>query len=167
MSRDSSSSAAPIGLRRDEGEAIWFLDFLALIKASAETTDGGIAVVEHYAAKGAGSPLHVHHRESESFYVTDGALTVWAGGRSIEATAGSFVYAPRDVPHTFTVTSAEARFLLLTQPAGFEGFMRAFSQPAQTLTLPPPSGRPPDLERLTALAAEYGIEILGPPGVPT
>ena len=70
-------------------------------------------------------------------------------------------------PHIFTVTSPEARFLLVTEPAGFEGFMRALSEPARSLTLPPATTPPPDPARMTAIATEYGIEILGPPGIPT
>ena len=123
-------------------------------------------MIEHLAPRGAGSPLHVHHREDEWFYVTEGELTFWVGGETIEAAAGAFVYGPRDVPHTFTVTSELARFLLVTEPAGFEEFMRLLAQPAQALTVPPPPDGPPDMERLVAAAAEYGIEILGPPGIP-
>ena len=100
-------------------------------------TDGRVAVIHHLAPRGAGSPLHVHHREDEWFYVTEGELTFWVGGQVIAAPAGSFVYGPRDIPHTFEVTSDEARFLLVTEPAGFEGFMRAAAVPAQALTLPP------------------------------
>ncbi len=37
---------------------------------------------------------------------------------------------------------------------------------AQALTLPPSLGEPPDFEHLIAVAAEYGIDILGPPGIP-
>jgi hypothetical protein len=36
---------------------------------------------------------------------------------------------------------------------------------AKTTGTPP--SEPPDAERLGALAAEYGIEILGPPGIPS
>jgi quercetin dioxygenase-like cupin family protein len=160
------STVEPIALRQEEGEAIWFLGVLATIKASAETTGGRVAVIEHLAPQGAGSPLHVHRREDEWFYVTEGELTFWVGGEVVAAPAGSFVFGPRDVPHTFAVTSAQARFLLVTEPAGFEGFMRAFSEPAQTRTLPPAATAPPDFERLAAVAAEYGVEILGPPGIP-
>ncbi len=77
------------------------------------------------------------------------------------------MYGPRGIAHTFTVTSSEARFLLVTEPAGFEGFMRTLSEPALSLTVPPPATEPPDFERLAATAAEYGIEILGPPGIPS
>jgi hypothetical protein len=45
--------------------------------------------------------------------------------------------------------------------------MRTLSEPAQALTLPPATSRPPAPERMMALAAEYGIEILGPPGLPS
>jgi quercetin dioxygenase-like cupin family protein len=166
MSGTTDTGVSPIALRDGEGEALWFLGVLATIKASSETTDGRVAVIEHLAPEGAGSPLHVHHREDEWFYVTEGELTFWVGGRVIEAPAGSFVYGPRDIPHTFAVASPEARFLLVTEPAGFENFMRALAVPAQTRTLPPATSEPPDPERMMALAAEYGIEILGPPGIP-
>jgi quercetin dioxygenase-like cupin family protein len=166
MSTAQIPTIAPIALQPGEGEARWFLGLLATIKSSAETTDGRVAVIEHYAPQGAGSPLHVHRNEDEWFYVTEGELTFWVGGETIEASAGSFVYGPRNVPHTFSVTSAEARFLLVTEPAGFEGFLRALSVPAEALTLPPPSVQPPAPDLMMATAAEYNIEIVGPPGIP-
>src|SRR6185437_4898102 len=106
-------------------------------KATSETTGGGVGVIEVLASKGAGSPLHVHRREDEWFYVIEGELTFLVGGEKIEAPAGSFVYGPRDLPHTFEVSSSEARFLLVTEPAGFEAFVRAIGLPAETLTVPP------------------------------
>jgi quercetin dioxygenase-like cupin family protein len=166
VSTTTGTTLDPIALARDEGEALWFLGTLAIIKASSDTTDGRVAVIEHLAPQGRGAPLHVHRREDEWFYVTEGELTLWVGGRVIEAGAGSFVYGPRDVPHTFVVTSPQARFLLVTEPAGFESFMRAVAEPAGALEIPPPASEPPDFEQLAALAAEYGIEILGPPGIP-
>jgi quercetin dioxygenase-like cupin family protein len=162
----TQSTVSPIALRAGEGEAIWAFGVLAMIKASGETTDGRVAVIEHLAPEGAGSPLHIHSREDEWFYVIDGALTFWVGGETIEAPAGSFVYGPRNVPHTFVVSSPEARFLLVTEPAGFESFMRAVGERAATLTIPPPAAPPADLGPLIAAAAEYGIEIVGPPGIP-
>ncbi|MFL5841497.1 MAG: cupin domain-containing protein, partial [Thermoleophilaceae bacterium] len=62
--------------------------------------------------------------------------------------------------------SDQARFLLVTEPAGFEGFMRALAEPAQSLAIPPAPEGPPDMEHVMSTAAEYGIEILGPPGIP-
>jgi quercetin dioxygenase-like cupin family protein len=159
-------ATAPIALGPGEGEALWFLGTLATVKATDETTAGRVAVIEHHAPRGSGSPLHVHHNEDEWFYVIDGELTFWVGGRVITAPAGSFVYGPRDISHTFTVSSEQARFLLVTEPAGFEKFMRALSEPAERLEIPPAPTAPPDMAALVGLAAEHGIEILGPPGIP-
>jgi quercetin dioxygenase-like cupin family protein len=159
-------AVAPIAHGPDAGEALWFLGCLATVKASAATTAGRVAVIEHLAPRGAGSPLHVHRREDEWFYVVEGELTFWVGGEVIDAPAGSFVYGPRDVPHTFVVSSERARFLLVTEPAGLEDFVRALAEPAERLTVPPAPTEPPDVARLAAVAAEYGLEILGPPGIP-
>ena len=161
-----ATSAAPIALQQGEGDARWFLGMLCTIKSSGVQTAGRVSVIEHLAPRGSGSPLHVHRKEDEWFYVLSGELTFWIDGRVITATEGSFVYGPRDVPHTFTVTSDEARFLLVVEPAGLEEFVHALSEPAQTLTLPPPSAEPPAMEAMMAAAAEHGIEILGPPGIP-
>lgn len=168
MSINHGPAPSPIALQPGEGEALWFMDFLATIKASTGETGGRVAVIHHAGPRDSGSPLHVHRRESEWFYVLDGELTVWVGGQVIRAPAGSFVFGPQDTPHTFTVSSAGgARFLLVTEPAGFEGFMRACAEPAQSLTLPPPPKAPRDPRQMTAIAAEYGIDILGPPGIPS
>jgi len=164
----STTQVAPIALGAGEGEALWFLGALATIKASSESTAGRVAVIDFLAPRGRGTPLHVHHRDDEWWYVTEGELTFWVGGQVINAPAGSFVYGPRDIPHTFTVASEEARFLLATEPAGFfDAFMRAAGEPAARREIPPAPTEPPDIAGLAALAATYGMEILGPPGIPS
>jgi quercetin dioxygenase-like cupin family protein len=150
-----------------EKDAIWFLGTLSMVKASKESTNGRMAVVEMIAPPGFGSPLHVHHREDEWFYVIKGALTVWVDGETSEVPAGSFAYGPRDLPHTFVVSSsAPARFLLGAEPSGFEDFVRELGQEAEALTLAPESVELPSPERMTTVAEKYGMEILGPPGLP-
>jgi quercetin dioxygenase-like cupin family protein len=162
----ATDELAPIALGPNQGESLWFLGSHVSIKASAETTAGRVAVIEHLTPRGLGSPLHVHHREDEWFYVIEGELTLWVGGRVINAPAGSFVYGPRDIPHTYTVSSETARYLLVTEPGDFATFMRTLAEPASEVVIPPPASEPPDVAALTAVAAEYGIEILGPPGIP-
>jgi quercetin dioxygenase-like cupin family protein len=162
----SAGAVAPIVSGPGEGEALWFLGILATVKSSAETTGGAVAVIEHQAPRGAGSPLHVHSREDEWFYVLEGELTFWVGGEVSVAPAGTFVFGPKGIQHTFIVNSEEARFLLVTEPAGFEQFMREVGEPAARLEIPPPATEPPDVAALIAAAAKYGIEIVGPPGIP-
>jgi mannose-6-phosphate isomerase-like protein (cupin superfamily) len=162
----TTQTTEPIALGPGQGEARWAFGGLAILKATSETTDGSLFLTEQLAPRGAGSPLHVHHREDEWFYVLEGELTFWVGGKIIDAPAGSFVYGPRDIPHTFVVTSEKARFLLATEPGTFGGFLHAASEAAPRLEIPPAPTEPPDIAGLTTLAAQYGIEILGPPGIP-
>src|SRR5262249_31446912 len=98
--------------------------------------------------------------------VLEGELTIWVDGTAVVAGAGTFVFGPRDVPHTFVVSSEQARFLLVTEPAGFEGFVRGLAAPAAAAEIPPAPAAPPDMEPLLRAAADYGLEILGPPGIP-
>jgi quercetin dioxygenase-like cupin family protein len=161
-----TTAAAPIALQSGEGEALWFLGALLTLKASGETTAGRVTIAEVLAPRGNGSPLHVHRREDEWFYVMEGEVTFAIGGEAVVAGAGAFVFGPRDVPHTFMVSSEEARFLLGTEPGAFSGFVRAVAEPAGGPVIPPPAAAPPDMDLLAATAAEYGIELLGPPGIP-
>jgi hypothetical protein len=51
-------------------------------------------------------------------------------------------------------------------PAGLEGLVREMGEPARSLSIPSQPEAPPDeaeMERMAAIAARYGAEILGPP----
>ncbi len=148
----------------DEGEARWWLGSLATIKATAEDTGGRYSLVEVLEPAGVQAPLHVHHAEDEAFWVLEGRVTFTIGDETLEATPGTFVFAPRDVPHTYRVDSGDARLLFILSPAGFEGFIRASSEPAATRTIPPGDDvyDESEMERLMELAREYGAEILEP-----
>jgi quercetin dioxygenase-like cupin family protein len=161
-----SSSRTAVARGPEDGDAYGFFGTLVTIKAGARETGGAALITENLAPRGAGSPLHVHHNEDEWFYVLEGELTLWVGGEVHVLGAGGFAYGPRDIPHTFTVSSEQARFLLVTEPGGFEGFVRALGQSTQRREIPSAAGGPPDMDVLLATAADYGLEILGPPGIP-
>ena len=149
-----------------EGEAWWWFGALATIKATGEQTGGRYTLVEILAPDGFASPLHVHHSEDEGFYILEGEMTFYVGDQTIKARPGSFLFGPKDVPHAFRVDSGPARLLFIFSPAGMEGFIRESSEPARSLSIPPQPEEPPDeaqMERLAAIAARYGGEILGPP----
>jgi quercetin dioxygenase-like cupin family protein len=166
MTTDSRTGLAALALAEGEGEALWFGDGLATIKASGEATGGHCTVIEVLAPQGNGPPLHVHRREDEWFYVVEGELLFWVDGQKIKVGPNAFVFAPRNLPHTFTVTSQTARYVVVAQPAGFDQFVRVLSVPATTRTLPPATLEQPSPDHMTAIAAQHQIEILGPPGIP-
>jgi len=142
--------------------AFWFANQLAEIKLAGDQSGGSVGAVEVTSPSGPAAPLHVHRREDETFYVLDGELTFTVGDRVERAGPGSVVHGPRDVPHTFTVESPTARWLVLSTPAGFEEFVARLGVPARVPELPS-RPEPPDPARVAATASEFGIEILGPP----
>jgi quercetin dioxygenase-like cupin family protein len=148
-------------LAKDDGQAVWFLNQLVVIKAGAKQTGNAFGLVEVVAPVGPASPYHVHRAEDEAFYVLEGQLEFISGDGRFTGGPGSYVFLPRDIPHGFRVVgTSPARFLILVTPGGFEGFVLEMGEPAASLTLPAPSA--PDMNKLTALAAKYRIEILGP-----
>jgi mannose-6-phosphate isomerase-like protein (cupin superfamily) len=149
-----------------EGEAWWWVGVLATIKATKEQTGGQYTLVEILAPEGYPGVLHVHHQEDEGFWILEGELTVYVGDQTLKAHPGSFLFGPKDVPHAFTVDSGPARLLFVLSPAGFEDLIREMGELARELTIPPQPEEPPseaEMERMMAIAAKYGGEILGPP----
>ena len=144
------------------GEAIWFGPNRMAVKATGADTNGGFGLLESTVPAGASPALHVHRAEDESFYVLEGEVTFVCGDREFRAPAGSFVFLPRDVPHTFVVEGDRpARLLTLMTPGGGEGFFRDAGRPAEGPGLPPAG--PPDVALQAQVAPRYGAEIVGPP----
>ncbi len=173
---DSAASSRTFWLKEGEGNARWWGGGLATIKATGQETGEHYSVVEVLEPQGAQAPLHVHRKEDEAFWILEGEVTFRVGHKTIKARPGSFVFGPKDVPHTYTVDSGPARMLFLLSPAGFEGFVEAISKPAKVRTLPPSESEVPSDEDETAdetgsesfavLEARYGCEIVGPPPGP-
>jgi quercetin dioxygenase-like cupin family protein len=151
----------------DTQAAIWFLGALSQLRITGEQTGGAFAVADHLAERGNASPVHVHDRDDETFFVLDGELRVFVGEEDHAAGPGTVVVLPRRRRHAYVVTSATARFLTLHTPAGFEQFATEVGEPARALTLPPPPAGPPDFAALAQAAARHQITILAPPPSPS
>jgi quercetin dioxygenase-like cupin family protein len=165
MNDEAATASRVFGLESGEGDARWWLGVtLATIKATGKETGGRYTLVEVVEPEGEVAPLHVHHNEDEAFWVLEGELTFQVGEETIQASPGSFLFGPKDVPHRYTVDSGPARILFLLSPPGFEELIYATSEPAKENALPPPPEGPPseeEMEQLGALARQYGCEIFG------
>ena len=119
------------------------------VKATQPSTDGSLTVIVSRSREG--SPLHVHSKEDECFYVIEGVISVRCGEETFEAGPGSFLFLPRGIPHAREASSTEATVLLISVPAGFDEFMRELHQ----------AGSLSDEVR-DQIAAKYGITFVRP-----
>ena len=149
--------------RQSLERSVWYSGWLLTFLATGEDTRGQFALQEQVGRKGNVPPPHIHHREDETFYVLEGEMTFSIGDRTIKATPGTMVFAPRDIVHSFTIDSEQVRILVLNTPAGVEGFFKECSVPAPSMTLPPPAETPyGEIQKMMAVMPKYGLEIVMP-----
>ena len=151
----------PMATRAHEGEARWWLGGAGRDQGDGEQTGGLLSVLEITEPPNMAAPLHVHHREDESFWILEGDVAFEVGDTAIQASAGDFVFAPRGIPHRYTVGDAGCRMLYIMTPGGFERLVREMSVPARERTLPPAPDEEPDWEHVAAVAEANGCELLG------
>ena len=149
----------------EQGERLWFLGTLAIIRVPGEAVDGRFALIEFLLPRHASPPLHTHPQD-ESYIVLEGQLTVHAGSERFRLDAGATGVVPAGVAHTFRVDSDTARVLVLSTPAGIERFVRDGSVPAMAPTVPPAETPRPSPEQLEQIFRSHGQANLGPPLAP-
>jgi quercetin dioxygenase-like cupin family protein len=92
---------------------------------------GDLTVTENELEPGTepGDP-HYHANHTDSFYVLEGELEFRIDGRTVRATAGTLVVAPRGAVHAFPVAiGSRARFLNIHAPnLDFDGYLRKLNE---------------------------------------
>jgi quercetin dioxygenase-like cupin family protein len=151
----------PVYTPADGGEALWWMGGLAVVRASAADTGGQLSIIEITEPPNAETPLHVHNREDEGFWIIEGGATFFIEDQEIEAGPGDFLFGPRGIPHRYTTGPEGCRMLFILTPGGMEEMVREMSEPATSRTFPPSSDEEPDYEALIAVARSYGGDILG------
>ena len=87
--------------QRERAAPISVLGEIMEFKVTGDETGGSLCVVELTSFPQNGPPPHIHHREDESLYVTDGKFSFLLGDRIIEANPGSFCRVPKGTLHTY------------------------------------------------------------------
>ena len=138
-----------------EGESITIAGNEIVFKADAESTGGGIGLVEYTAVPGfPGPPPHRHRTLHDMFYVLEGTLALRLGDDTVELGPGGFAHIPPGTVHTFSNPGAEpVRFLSLQTPGGFEEYFREAAAALGT--------GPFDPAVLAGVIARYDVEAPG------
>jgi quercetin dioxygenase-like cupin family protein len=136
-------------LERGAGERLVFGGVTMLVRATAESTGGAFSMFEELPPM-ADTPLHVHANEDELFYVLEGEHLFRVGNDEYRVGPGGLVFAPRGIPHSQRrAIPGQGRELVLTAPAGLEGFFRELAAAEDAGTLGP--------DAYAAASARYGI----------
>lgn len=155
------AAVSPYHRGADEGTAYDLFGALTLVKAGTDETGGAFNLVEQRVVAGMETPLHIHHRADELWYVIDGRISFHADGMTHSAGPGEVAFGPRGVPHAYRVE--EDTRLLIVSNGDTDEFFQAIADPVTDLTPPAdPTPSQAQQERLMALADEYGLEVLGP-----
>ena len=97
-----------------------------VIKISSEDTDGAYCVLEHHGGLQAAPPIHLHRKADEIFEVLEGRVGFWMNGRIIEATPGTTVAIPKNMPHGWrNLGDTESRMLITFIPGCTDHFFEA------------------------------------------
>jgi len=156
----------PIILQQGQGRALWHFGALMNFKALTVETNGQYWAVEGLADKNMAVPLHSHTREDEVWFVIEGEIAFVLGDETIVGGAGTFVYIPRNTPHTFYIKSKTARWFGFGLGGNLDQWFFETGEPARSMTLPPPPpGSPTEaaIEGINTSLKAYGTDTLGPP----
>lgn len=166
MSAATEVPAGAVVRRAADAHATWAVGGLFERLLTSADTAGALGLSVTTQLPGAATPLHVHSREAECFYVLDGTLTYRVGDHVARLAAGDVVWLPAGVPHAFRVTGDRpARFLALTVPDGLLDLYDAVGTPALDRRPPRPDEQsvPQQAGAWVAAAPEFGITVVGPP----
>lgn len=144
-----------------ENRAYHLLGNIIRIKANGERTNQAYSLVEITTAPGAGTPPHRQKDDDEAFYILEGSYEFMLNGKSLAPEPGQLLFVAKGEAHAFkNVGTSNARMLIINSPAGLhENFFAEAGDPiAPNQPMPAPAA--PDMARLGAAAARYGIEFL-------
>ena len=140
----------------DQGRLLDLGNFQAVVLADGDQTSGALTVLQtQNEPHGFGPPLHRHRDAAEAFFVLEGEYLMFLDGEQHRCPPGAFVYVPRDVPHTFKVSSeGPGKKLNLFTPTAMAGFFKdlASAEASGTATT----------SDLDEIATKNHMEILGP-----
>lgn len=161
-----SATAQPLMRRVGAGRGTWAMQSLFEHLLEAPESGGLLGVALVTQPPGIATPLHLHEREAEVFFMLEGAMDYRAGEEDYRLEPGCLMFLPAGVPHAFRIRGdAPARFLGLTVPGGLFALYDEVGLPATELRLPGADGLTPEQEipRWIAVAGSYGLQVVGPP----
>jgi quercetin dioxygenase-like cupin family protein len=95
-----------------------------------------------------GPPPHSHPWD-EAYFLLEGQVLVQAGDDEVRLQPGQFIHVPANTTHLYRILSEEARFLVITSPAGAADFFEDVDHSGAT---------PADMPRLIEVAQRHRLD---------
>jgi mannose-6-phosphate isomerase-like protein (cupin superfamily) len=140
-------------LQPDQGNTLAFFGNTVTCKFSDKGQGSRIYEVRGTARSGIPS-LHSHPWD-EWFYFLEGTVNFQVGNQVVQATPGYAINLPAGVPHTFQITSPQAKFLVRVSDAAAEAYLNELAEAAQSKDLTP--------EAVMAIGQKHHIRSMTPP----
>jgi mannose-6-phosphate isomerase-like protein (cupin superfamily) len=120
---------SPIVVLPGEGRTYAMGPLDAVFKADGDETCGRYSISEWWLEPYTRGPGAHQHDEDDVFFVLEGTMSFFVGGKWIDAPAGSLVIAPGGTPHDFENQSAKrAGALNVSVPGDFEPHMQGIAE---------------------------------------
>jgi len=151
ITRPHKALAAGEGLLRQSvpGETL-------LYKVTGDDTDGALDIFVLSIQPRSGPPLHIHHRQHETIYFTNGLYKVQVDDHVFRCEAGGFVHIPMGARHAFMNVSDQPGECIVTfSPGATDKFFEEFA--------PVVRGGHPDPANIAPIFAKHGWDLVGPP----
>lgn len=140
--------------------SVHFLGNLLTFRARYRDTKENFTVIEVLTAPNAGPPPHTQ-TDQEAFLVLEGHYEIIVGDAVKICGPGDFVHVSPGVLHAFrNVDATPSKMLLINFPGDLhEEFFVAIGDPVAPGTTEFPEMLPPDVPKIVATAARFGIDI--------
>ena len=141
----------PLAVQPDSGTRLTSLGVTH--KLTSAQTGGVYYLCEAIFGPERGSPLHIHHNETEVIYVLEGAIDIRLDNDKFHVPAGGIVHLPKKIPHAlYNQGKTPLKILVHAIPGGLEHYFDEVDAALQNGTL--------NAETHLQISAKYGLEWL-------
>jgi len=149
LNENATATVKPKIVKNGNGEVLNVIGDIQTHKLLGSETNNQIVEWVDDVDPGVGIPPHVHTQEDEIFRVVKGEVEIVVDGKATVLKEGDMAFAPKNVPHSWTVVGTEkAKMITSAFPAGIETMFHELAK------LPP---GPPDFEKVAKICGNHGV----------
>lgn len=148
----------------ESGEGVRLLtgDQIHRLLATQKTTNGEYIVVASDGPKGDEIVSHYHDHHTETFFCTQGRMTMWANDEEIQLFPGDFLHVPAGTVHSYRLDDHFTKVVGVLVSGLFEPFFRLLGDEVEQYMFPNAPGAA-QIERLMANKDILDLNIVAPP----